>query len=154
MTDSLDTIVFTPVPESTHPVLKQLNDRIAELELTVTNQQADIRLQRSINYDKAIEFSGFKQTVIDLLTEGIASGDITNELAEKWAKDLDIELTREILISGTISFSGKANVSIFADIDRYSLMSEISVDSLDVSAFGFDLERFDYDLDDIEAEDA
>ena len=154
MTDNLDTIVFNTAPESTHPVLKQLNDRIAELELSVINQAETIAKFRSANYDKDIQFSGFKQTVTDLLTEGIASGDITNELAEKWAKDLDIELTREILISGTISFSGKANVSIFADIDRYSLMSEISVDSLDVSAFGFDLERFDYDLDDIEAEDA
>lgn len=153
MTDYIEKDGSNNVIDSEHPVLLQYKNRIAELELTVTNQATAISDLRSKNYDQLVKHSGFKQTVTDLLTEGLESGDISQELAEKWAKDLDIELTREVLISGTISFSGKVHVSIFEDIDRYNLMSNVSVDSLDISAFGQDLERFDYDVDDIEGED-
>lgn len=153
MTEYTETVGDLETVSSTHPVLQQLKDRIVELELTVTNQATAIGDLRSKNYNQLVDHSGFKQNVIDLLTEGLASGDISNDLAEKWARDLDIELTREVLVSGTISFSGKVSISIFEDIDRYSLMSNVSVDSLDISAYGQDLDSFDYDLDDVEGED-
>jgi hypothetical protein len=156
--DENGNLVPDPIPASlvlgeavipNHPVLAQLKEQIATLEGQRDSWKTDhdIMRERWVNARAAIE--ALKSNVKELILENYE--DLDKDFVQALAEAMEIELTKSISISGTINFSGTVEVSIFEDLDdiRYN----VDVDSLDVSAYGSDLYRFDYDLEDVEYEE-
>lgn len=149
-------LVPDPIPASVvlgeavseHPVLKQLKDKVASLEeqLEQSNRSKDYYMK--IATERGNAHATMKNALTSILTELYNDDEISQEAARKIAEACDIEITKEITISGSISFSGTVEVSIFEDTD--DLRYNVDVDSLDVSAFGNSLYQFDYDLEDVE----
>jgi hypothetical protein len=156
--DDEGNLVPDPIPASlvlgeavipNHPVLAQLKEQIATLEgqRDSWKRDHDIMRERWVNSQAAIE--ALKSNVKNLILEN--HDNVDEDFLKELAEAMEIELTKSISISGTINFSGTVEVSIFEDLDdiRYN----VDVDSLDVSAYGSDLYRFDYDLEDVEYEE-
>lgn len=117
-------------PESNHPVLKQLKDRIAELEtqlLTTKATSADLdasRIQR-INELRSAKFD-YEAKVSRVLTE--AWEDYDHDTIRHIASELDISLT--------VRKQYEVNLTFTLDI-------ECEIDEID----GIDPEWFDYSVD-------
>jgi hypothetical protein len=90
-------------------------------------------------------------TLEQVLPKMVSDELITNTGAREIADIFGLEITRTVNVSGTITFSGQIEVSIFDDTDdlsRYELDADVNV------SYGYDsLSSFDYDLDSVEFEE-
>lgn len=156
--DENGNIVPDPIPASlvlgetiipNHPVLAQLKEQIETLEgqRDSWKQDHDIMRDRWVNAKAAIE--ALKSNVKELIIENV--DDLDKDFLQALAEAMEIELTKSISVQGTINFSGSVEVSIFEDLDDISY--NVSVDSLDISAYGENLWHLDYDVEDVTSED-
>lgn len=155
--DENGNIVPDPIPASVvlgqavseHPVLAQLKEQIETLEGQRDSWQTDHNIMRDrwVNAQAAIE--ALKSNVKNLILEN--HDNIDEDFLKELAEAMEIELTKSISVQGTINFSGTVEVSIFEDLDDINY--NVSVDSLEVSAYGENLWHLDYETDDVSYED-
>lgn len=125
----------------------RVNDLTKELEIA----NANVRNWEENYYREARKLSEIRDNLGELLKTQIDHELVTNAGAKEIAELVGIELTKTVNVSGTLSFSGQIEISIFEDTDelnRYELEADLNV------AYGYDaLGNFDYDLDSVEFED-
>ena len=90
-------------------------------------------------------------TLEQVLPKMVSDEEITNSGAKDIAEIFGLEITKMVNVSGTITFSGQIEISIFDDTDdlsRYELDADVNV------SYSYDsLSNFDYDLDSVEFEE-
>jgi myo-inositol catabolism protein IolC len=101
---------------------------------------------RWVNAKAAIE--ALKSNVRQLIVDNIDSLD--RDFAEALAEAMDIELTKTVSISGTISFAGTVEVSIFDEEALDDVRYNTNVSDLTVDFNGEELSGLDYDTEDVE----
>jgi hypothetical protein len=157
--DENGNLVPDPIPASLvlgeavseHPVLAQLKEQIE----TLTGQRDswitdhNIMRDRWVNAKAAIE--ALKSNVKQLIVDNIDSLD--KDFAEALAEAMGIELTKTVAISGSISFSGTVEVSIFDEESLDDVRYNTNVSDLSVEFNGDYLERLEYDTEDVEWSD-
>lgn len=131
-------------PVSNHPVLANLKEQVATLQ-----KNYDDMRDRYWNSQAAIE--ALKSNVKEILIECVSNETIDVEIAKRIAEAMDIEVTKRVIISGTITFSGYAEVSMFEEHDSISYDTDINC--LDISYDGYSLDSLDYELEDAELEE-
>ena len=154
--DENGNIVPDPIPASavlgetvsTHPVLAQLKEQIADLEHDRDSwkKDHDIMRDRWVNAKASIE--AYKSNVKELIVDNIDALD--KDFAEALANAMDIELTKTVSISGSISFSGTVEVSIFDEDVLDNVRYNTSVSDLSVEFNGDYIDNLDYDTEDVE----
>ncbi len=149
-------IVPDPIPASDvlgeavipHPVLIKLSEQIE----TLTGQRDswitdhNIMRDRWVNAKAAIE--ALKSDVKQLIVDNI--DDLDKDFAEALAEAMGIELTKTVAISGSISFSGTVEVSIFNEDVLDDVRYNTNVGELSVEFNGDQLDNLDYDTEDVE----
>ena len=157
--DENGNVVPNPIPASVvlgeavseHPVLAQLKEQIE----TLTGQRDswitdhNIMRDRWVNAKAAIE--ALKSNVKQLIVDNIDSLD--KDFAEALAEAMGIELTKTVVISGSISFSGTVEVSIFDEESLDDVRYNTNVSDLSIEFNGDYLERLEYDTEDVEWSD-
>jgi len=125
----------------------RVNDLTKELEVAVSNAK---RWEENY-YRESRNLDQIRNNLGELLKTQIEHELVTNTGAKEIAELVGVELTKTVNVSGTLSFSGQIEISIFDDTDelnRYELEADLNV------AYGYDaLGNFDYDLDSVEFED-
>lgn len=106
--------------ENNHPVLQQLNDKIAQLEKEVEERKEQSRLRASEIMDREAKLQA-------VLVEGINDNEITNEFAQAIADIFDIELTEQIEVEFVFKVQATFNVPIGFDPD--DLASEVGIET-------------------------
>jgi hypothetical protein len=159
MFDENGNVIPSPIPASAvlgeavgiHPVLVQYQEQIETLtgQRDSWKQDHDIMRERWVNAKAAIE--ALKSNVKELIVENIDSLD--KDFAEALAEAMGIELTRTVSISGSISFSGTVEVSIFDEEVLDDVRYNTSVGELTVEFNGDQLDSLDYDTEDVEWSD-
>ena len=133
---------------STHPVLTSLREQIETLTGQRDSWERDHNIMRDrwVNAKAAIE--ALKSNVRQLIVDNIDSLD--RDFAEALAEAMDIELTKTVAISGSISFSGTVEVSIFDEEALDDVRYNTNVSDLTVDFNGEELSGLDYDTEDVE----
>ena len=154
--DENGNIVPDPIPASMvlgeavgiHPVLVQYQEQIETLtgQRDSWKQDHDIMRERWVNAKAAIE--ALKSNVKELIVDNIDSLD--KDFAEALAEAMGIELTKTVSISGSISFSGTVEVSIFNEDVLDDVRYNTNVGELTVEFNGDQLDNLDYDTEDVE----
>lgn len=154
--DENGNLVPDPIPASlvlgeavsTHPVLAQLKEQIETLTGQRDSWERDHNIMRDrwVNAKAAIE--ALKSNVRQLIVDNIDSLD--RDFAEALAEAMDIELTKTVSISGTISFAGTVEVSIFDEEALDDVRYNTNVSDLTVDFNGEELSGLDYDTEDVE----
>ena len=154
--DENGNLVPDPIPASlvlgeavsTHPVLTNLKEQIETLTGQRDSWERDHNIMRDrwVNAKAAIE--ALKSNVRQLIVDNIDSLD--RDFAEALAEAMDIELTKTVSISGTISFAGTVEVSIFDEEALDDVRYNTNVSDLTVDFNGEELSGLDYDTEDVE----
>lgn len=135
-------------PESKHPVLTALNERIATLEKELADKEtyrANVADQlRSIRYDHDKKKLALKDVLISLVEEE----DLHYDNAKTIAEIFDIMLTKRIEVEYKITATATLDVPINADPDEVA--DEVYCDRVDFSTYNSDYEvlETDYDVED------
>ena len=146
-----DAPLVTPPVHSTHPVLQQLKDEITDLQSQVEKLQEREQFYKNLSAERASKIDAIQNSLKDVLKQKFEDGDLDSEVAKYIAEACEVEVTREMAITGTISWSGRVEVSIFEDTDE--LRWNTDIDSLSISYNGDDLYDLDYDMEDVESAD-
>ena len=157
--DENGNLVPDPIPASlvsgeavsTHPVLTNLKEQIETLTGQRDSWERDHNIMRDrwVNAKAAIE--ALKSNVKQLIVDNIDSLD--RDFAEALAEAMDIEMTKTVSISGTISFAGTVEVSIFDEEALDDVRYNTNVSDLTVDFNGEELSGLDYDTEDVEWSD-
>ena len=94
----------------THPVLQQLNEKIADLE-------AKIEQQSQAHSTRFYEQLATEEKLKEILVEAINDSEISAELAQSIAGLFEIELTEYVEIELTFKVQASFNVPIGTDTD-------------------------------------
>lgn len=154
--DENGNLVPDPIPASvvlgeavsTHPVLTQLKEQIADLENQRDSWITDHNIMRDRWVNAKASIEAYKSNVKELIVDNIDSLD--KDFAEALAEAMDIELTKRVSISGTINFSGTVEVSIFDEDVLDDVRYNTNVSDLSVEFNGDYLDDLDYETDDVE----
>ena len=124
-----------PSTESQHPVLKQLNDKIAELEAKVTSLTEGVDTYRNRSYELSSNFSSYKFKLENVLRTFAQEDPDNVELCVRIADEMGIELTNTKDFEINVTFS----ITVTAPFGEEIEPSEYDVDAtLELS--GFDIE--------------
>jgi hypothetical protein len=104
----------------THPVLQQLNEKIADLE-------AKIEQQSQAHSTRFYEQLATEEKLKEILVEAINDSDISAELAQSIAGLFEIELTEYVEIELTFKVQASFNVPIGTDTDL--LAQEVGIET-------------------------
>jgi hypothetical protein len=127
-----------------------LASQVKDLNAKIVSLESNVEYQREIAVQNRNKLVTFENTLKDILISQVDSGDISIEAAKYISEGMGIEITKTVLVSGTISFSGRVDVSLFDDVDemsRYNVYANLSVEY-----DGEDLYDFDCDVEDTEFE--
>ena len=125
----------------------QITDLQKELELSHANAN-DWRERYTKEQNKIYEI---RNNLGELLKTQIEQELVTNTGAKEIAELVGIELTKTVTVTGSVSFQGTIEISIFDDTDELS-QYDIEVD-LNVSHDYDSLNNFDYDVESMEFEE-
>jgi hypothetical protein len=125
----------------------QITDLQKELELSHANAN-DWRERYTKEQNKIYEIHN---NLGELLKTQIEHELVTNTGAKEIAELVGIELTKTVTVTGSVSFQGTIEISIFDDTDELS-QYDIEVD-LNVSHDYDSLNNFDYDVESMEFEE-
>jgi hypothetical protein len=128
------------------------------LAMQITDLQKELELSKANANDWSNRHSEAQTTLRDmrynlgeLLKTQIDNELITNTGAKEIAELVGLDLTKSVNVSGTITFSGQIEISIFDDVDelsRYDVEADVNV------SYEYDsLNSFDYDVDSVEFEE-
>lgn len=143
---------YSPIPTEpiNHPVLKDLYERIADLESQRDSwkQDYDIMKQRWVQGLAAID--AIKSNVKEAILEAVNEDEIGKTKAREIFEACEIEATKTVTISGSISFSGEVEVSIFDEDVLDDVRYNLSTNNLEVEFNGEYLSGLDYDVEEAE----
>jgi|LakMenEpi03Aug12_release.lakeMendotaPanAssembly.Ray.scaffolds.fasta_scaffold457361_3 hypothetical protein len=125
----------------------RVNDLTKELEVVKASND-DWRERFGKEQNKIYEI---RNNLGELLKTQIEHELITNTGAKEIAELVGIELTKTVTVTGSVSFQGTIEISIFDDTDELS-QYDIEVD-LNVSHDYDSLNNFDYDVESMEFEE-
>jgi hypothetical protein len=125
----------------------RVNDLTKELEVVKASND-DWRERFGKEQNKIYEI---RNNLGELLKTQIEHELITNTGAKEIAELVGIELTKTVTVTGTVSFQGTIEISIFDDADELS-QYDLDVD-LNVSHDYDSLNNFDYDVESMEFEE-
>jgi hypothetical protein len=125
----------------------RVNDLTKELEVVKASND-DWRERYGKEQNKIYEI---RNNLGELLKTQIEHELITNTGAKEIAELVGIELTKTVTVTGSVSFQGTIEISIFDDTDELS-QYDIEVD-LNVSHDYDSLNNFDYDVESMEFEE-
>jgi hypothetical protein len=125
----------------------RVNDLTKELEVVKASND-DWRERYGKEQNKIYEI---RNNLGELLKTQIEHELITNTGAKEIAELVGIELTKTVTVTGSVSFQGTIEISIFDDADELS-QYDIEVD-LNVSHDYDSLNNFDYDVESMEFEE-
>ena len=129
---------ITPEPDTSyvHPVLTQLNDKIANLEKQLAEMTENENKQRNRAWELSSNFANYKFKLENVLRSTAQEDEDTVETCVAIAEAMDIELlnTKDFEINVTF------NVTITAPFGEEIELSEYDVDAtVDLSGFDFEL---------------
>lgn len=144
-------ILSGTVPEADLGIETALANRVNDLTRELEASKSNATRWEENYYRESRNLDEIRNKLGELLKTQIEHELVTNAGAKEIAELVGCELTKTVNVSGTMSFSGQIQISIFEDtddLDRYELEADLNV------AYGYDaLENFDYDLDSVEFED-
>jgi hypothetical protein len=156
--DENGNVVPNPIPASvvlgeavsTHPVLTQLNEKVAKLEeqLEQANRSKDYYM--NIATERGNSLFTLQNQIRTLIVDAVAEDELGKTKAREILEECNIEATKTVSISGNITFSGTVEVSVFDDEALDDVSYNTSVSSLDVDFNGESLDNLDYDTEDVE----
>ena len=124
------------------------------LAMQITDLQKELELSKASASRWEENYYGERNkvnTLEQVLPKMVSDELITNTGAKEIADIFGLEITKSVNVSGTITFSGQIEISIFDDVDdlsRYELDADVNV------SYSYDsLSNFDYDLDSVEFEE-
>lgn len=98
-----ETVTFNVVPESTHPVLQQLKDQIADLEAKVT-KSAELDAERVQNFNRIRnEKWAYEEKVKTVLVDALEDHD--EDTVKYIAEQLGVELTKTKQYEVNVTFT-------------------------------------------------
>jgi hypothetical protein len=134
-------ITVGTVGDYVHPVLTQLNDKIANLEKQLADMTEREDKQRSRNWTLASDFANYKFKLENVLrTHAQTFEGTVIETCVNVADDMGIELTNSKDFEINVTF----NVTVAAPFGE-----EIEINEYDVSAVLEDLSGLDFELNDV-----
>ena len=125
----------------------RVNDLQAELD--ASNEKAT-RWEENY-YRETRKLSDIRDNLGELLKTQIEHELITNTGAKEIAELVGIELTKTVTVTGSVSFQGTIEISIFDDTDDLS-QYDMEVD-LSVTHNYDSMNNFDYDVESVEFEE-
>lgn len=150
--ETMETLINPPVQHIIDRAILEGNTETIQKEADYLKQR--LESYRLENNEMNTKIESIRNHVKDFLVEQISNDNISAEDAKDLADKIGIEITKTITVSGTISFGGKVEVSIFEDINDYDIRYNVDVDHLDMSAYGESLYSFDYDIEEVNFEDS
>lgn len=133
-------LVASQPEESQHPVLKQLTDKIADLEKQLADMTEREDKQRSRNWTMANDFANYKLKLGNVLrTHAQTFEGTVIETCVNVADDMGIELTN----SRDYEISVSWNITVAAPFGEEIDISEYDVDAYLNSVGGLDYEEND-----------
>ena len=133
-------ITTEPDTSYVHPVLTQLNDKIATLEQKVATLTESESNQRNRYYEVYSNFSNYKNKLENVLRTFAQEDEDNVELCVMIADEMDIELTNTKDFTVNVSFS----ITVSAPFGEEIELSEWDVDaSLDLGGIDFELNSTD-----------
>jgi len=140
-------VKLPPVPET----VAELEAKIADLEKRLV-AMTDLKERYYDSNQSAINKAYTRENAVkSWLIEQVSEENITREPAEALAEIMGFEATRTVSISGTVSFTGELEVSIFEpnpEIDKY----DAEINYFDVAINGEDIVNLDYNVDDLDVD--
>ena len=135
-------LVASQATENTHPVLKQLNDKIAKLEADLESTKTLMDTHRNRAWELSSNFANYKFKLENVLRT-FAQEDADNiELCVKIAEEMDIELLNTKDYEITVTF----NVTVTAPFGEEIDISDYDVDA-SLDSVGLDFEVNDTSVD-------
>lgn len=133
------------------PVTTSTTEKIdgTEEKLRAMTEQKD--RYYNLNQEAINRAYRLQNSVKDWLMDKVSNEEVTKEVAMELADLMGFETLQTVRVSGTISFNGEIEISMFedvSDLDRYS----IDINSLDLSVDTEDVVNLDYEIDDVDFE--
>jgi hypothetical protein len=137
-------VELPPVP----PTVAELEAKIADLEDRLV-KMTDLKEKWYSSNQSAINTAYTRENAVKAwLIEQVSEENITREPAEALAEIMGFEATRTVSVSGTVSFTGELEVSIFEPNQEFGAY-DTEINYFDVSINGEDVVNLDYGVDDL-----
>jgi hypothetical protein len=143
-------IDLPPVPEvlPMDSDIESLNAKIADLEKRLVDM-TDLKEKWYKSNQSAINVAYTRENAVkSWLVEQVSEGTLTREPAEALAEIMGFEATRTVSISGTVSFTGELEVSIFEPEPEFGAY-DAEINYFDVAINGEDVVNLDYGVEDL-----
>jgi hypothetical protein len=156
--DENGNVVPDPIPASdvlgeavsTHPVLTQLKEQIASLEQEKTSLQNKYDYVNRIATERGNELVTLQNKIRTLIVDAVEEDELGKTKAREILDECGIEATKTVTISGTITFSGHVEVSVFDEDILDDVRYQTSVSDLTVDFNGEYLDNLEYETEDVE----
>ena len=140
-------------PVNNHPVLQQLKDKIADLEHDRDSWKQDHDIMKERWVKGLGEINSLKEKFKEAIAEAVGADDLGKTEGMAILDECGIDHTKSVTISGTISFSGTVDVSIFETDVLDDVSYNVSANHLEVEFNGEYLSGLDYNTDEADWED-
>ena len=127
------------VGDYVHPVLTQLNDKIAKLETELESTKTLMDTHRSRAWELSSNFANYKFKLENVLRTFAQDNSATAELFVEIANEMDIELTNTKDFEITVSW----NITVAAPFGEEIDISEYDIDAYLNGVGGLDYEEND-----------
>ena len=140
-------------PVNNHPSLQQLKDKIADLEHLAESWKTDHDIMKERWVKGLAEINSLKDKFKEVIAEAVEEDELGKTKAMEILEACDVDHSKSVTISGTISFSGTVDVSIFDTDVLDDLSYNVSANHLEVEFNGEYLSGLDYNTDEADWED-
>ena len=129
---------ITPAPaESNHPVLTQLYEKIAKLELDLESTKTLMDTHRNRAWELSSNFANYKYKLENVLRTYAQDNTESAELFVEIANEMDIELLNTKTYDVNVTFTVTVTAPFGEEID----LGEYDVDpTIDISGYEFELD--------------
>ena len=145
-------IDLPPVENNDLGIETALAYRIKDLEAQLESAKAEITRWEENYYRQSRQHTDMVEGLEKLLVNLIDKELITNTGAQEIAEMIGINPTKTVTVTGTISFTGQLEMSIFDDVDNLDRY-DVSVSSFDLDYNYDSLSNVDFDIESVEFEE-
>jgi len=140
-------VELPPVPQT----VAELEAKIADLEDRLV-KMTDLKEKWYSSNQSAINTAYTRENAVKAwLIEQVTEENITREPAEALAEIMGFEATRTVPVTGTVSFTGEIEISIFEPNPEFS-QYDAEVTYFDVALNGEDIVNLDYSVEDLDVD--
>jgi hypothetical protein len=126
---------------------KELSD--SKDELSIVTQQLEAANKRATTWQNShIRLSNYIDGVADTIKEAIINDNIDKDTLIEIARQLNIELTREVRVKFIVTFEGTVGLPL--DFDTMTLVDQFTFEVSE--GYNSDIEFSDFNVDDVEVE--